>query len=82
MIDIQYDQQKQEGWNVFQPNRAVSWRTNQIFLLLIGSLSALIAGGFALLGAWMILPFAGVEILLLVSLLWYVNTIHSRQEVG
>ena len=81
MIDIQYDQQKREGWIVIQPNRAASWRTNQIFLLLIGSLSVLIAGGSAVLGAWLILPFAGVEILLLVSLLWYVNTVHSRQEV-
>ena len=81
MIDIQYDQQKREGWILLQPNQAASWRTNQIFLLLIGTLSALIAGGFALLGAWLILPFAGVEILLLVTLLWYVNTVRSRREV-
>ena len=50
-------------------------------MLLIGILSACIAGGFALMGAWLILPFAGVEILVLVALLWYVNTVHSRQEV-
>ena len=81
MINVDYDQQKQEGWIVLQPNRAASWRVNRIFLLLIGGLSTLIAGGFALLGAWLILPFAGMEMLLLASLLWYVNTVHSRQEV-
>ena len=81
MIDVQYDQQKQEGWIVLQPNRAASWRANLIFLLIIGGLSALIAGVFALLGAWLIMPFAGLEILSLASLLWYVNTIHSRREV-
>ncbi len=81
MIDVEYDRQKREGWILLQPNRAASWRANRIFLLLIGGLTMLIAGGFALLGAWFILPFAGLEILLLGTLLWYVNTVYSRQEV-
>ena len=81
MINVEYDQRKREGWIVLQPNRAASWRTNRNFLLVICGLSALIAGGFAFLGAWLILPFAGLEILLLVSLLWHVNTVHSCQEV-
>jgi len=81
VVEVEYDQQKREGWIVGQSNRATSWRANQIFLLVIGGLSTLIAVGFALLGAWLILPFAGLEILLLASLLWYVNTVHSRREV-
>jgi uncharacterized membrane protein len=81
VIEIQYDQHKQEGRIVLQPNLAASWRANRIFLLVISGLSGLIAGGFAFLGAWLILPFAGLEIMLLASLLWYVYTVHSRQEV-
>ncbi len=81
MIDVEYDRQKREGWILLQPNRAASWRANRIFLLLIVGLTMLIAIGFAFLGAWLILPFAGLEILLLGALLWYVNTVHSRQEV-
>jgi uncharacterized membrane protein len=81
VIYIQYDQEKRVGWIAIQPNRAASWRANRIFLLAIGATLALIAGGFALLGAWLILPFAGIEILILASLLWYVYTGHSRREV-
>lgn len=81
VIDVEYDPQKREGWIVLQPNRAASWRANWIFLLLLGGLSTLIAGGLALLGAWFVLPFAGMEMLALALLLWYVNTTHSRREV-
>jgi len=81
MIDVEYDRHSHQGRIVLQPNRAISWRANRIFLLLITFITILIASTFALLGAWLILPFAGIEILLLTSLLWYVYTIHSRQEV-
>jgi uncharacterized membrane protein len=81
MIDVEYNRHSHQGRIVLQPNRAISWRANRIFLLLITIITTLIASGFALLGAWLILPFAGIEILLLASLLWYVYTIHSRQEV-
>ena len=81
MIDVEYDRQSREGRIVLQPNRAISWRANRTFLLMITVLSILISSAFAYLGAWLILPFAGMEILLLASLLWYVYTLHSRQEV-
>ena len=81
MINVEYNRQSHEGRIVLQPNRSISWRANRIFLLLIALITILIASAFALLGAWLILPFAGIEILLLASLLWYVYTIHTRQEV-
>ncbi len=81
MIDVEYNRHSHVGRIVLRPNRAISWRANRIFLLIITFISTLIAGAFAWLGAWLILPFAGAEILLLGSLLWYVYTVHSRQEV-
>ncbi|PLW70287.1 DUF2244 domain-containing protein [Pseudohalioglobus lutimaris] len=58
---------------VARPNRSASWRSNLYVLigLAVPSLGAAI--GFTLLGAWPILPFAGLEMLALGAALYYVN---------
>lgn len=66
---------------VLSPNRSMSWRGNQIFLLGMIVLSAVISIGFAMLGAWVILPFAGLEMLALGSALYYVSWKLSYQQV-
>ena len=58
---------------IVQPNCSASWRSNQLVLLAISVPSLTFAIGFALLGAWPILPFAGLELLALGSALYYVN---------
>lgn len=58
---------------VLQPNQSATWRTNKLVLLAIAVPSLGIAVGFALLGAWPILPFAGLELAALASALYYVN---------
>ena len=58
---------------MIKPNHSATWRAN---LLLIAAVSvpSLGAGvGFALLGAWPILPFAGAELVALTTALYYVN---------
>jgi uncharacterized membrane protein len=57
---------------IAEPNRSASWETNKAVLIVMCCLSAVIAGGFALIGAWPILPFAGLEMLALGSTLYYV----------
>lgn len=57
---------------VVEPNRSASWQTNKIVLILMCCLSGMIALGFAALGAWPVLPFAGLEMLALGSALYYV----------
>lgn len=59
----------------------MSWRGNQMFLLGMICLSGAISTGFALMGAWVILPFAGLEMLALGSALYYVSWKLSYQEV-
>ncbi len=66
---------------VLTPNRSMSWRGNQIFLLGMICLSGMISVGFALIGAWVILPFAGLEMLALGSALYYVSWKLSYQQV-
>lgn len=57
---------------VAEPNRSATWQTNKIVLIMMCSLSGAIALGFTLLGAWPILPFAGLEMMALGSALYYV----------
>ena len=47
---------------VVSPNYSMSWRENKIFIASLTVVSFSIAGGFALQGFWLILPFAGLEI--------------------
>lgn len=52
---------------VVEPNRSASWNQNKILIGILGCWCLLIACAFALIGAWMILPFAGIEIAALLA---------------
>lgn len=58
---------------IARPNQSATWRTNLLVLLALSVPSLGIAIGFALLGAWPILPFAGLELMALAGALYYVN---------
>ncbi len=58
---------------IARPNRSASWRANKLVLLALAVPSLGIATGFALMGAWPILPLAGLELLAVGSALYYVN---------
>ena len=66
---------------VIRPNAAPSWRQIRIFFILVASVSLTVAGGFALLGFWPILPFAGLELLLLAWALYTTARRAERREV-
>jgi uncharacterized membrane protein len=57
---------------VAEPDRSADWATNKLVLIVMCALSGTIALGFTLLGAWPILPFAGLEMMALGSALYYV----------
>lgn len=50
---------------VLTPNRSLSWQGNLIFVTSITVIAMVIAIGFAVLGLWLVLPFAGMEVGLL-----------------
>lgn len=66
---------------VVRPNRSLSWRGNQLFFIVIFAISFTIAGAFAALGMWMMLPFAGLEMLVLGLALYRCSLRSCRQEV-
>lgn len=64
---------------VVQHNQSLSWRGNKLFIVYVAILSLGIAGFFALHGLWLILPFAGLEILAL-ALGLYICCLHGRER--
>ena len=58
---------------VLRPNCSLSWRGNQYVLLCVCIWMGAFGLTFAALGAWMILPFVGLEVLALAAALYYVS---------
>lgn len=48
---------------IVKGNRSMSWRANVLLAASLGAVSALFGGGIATLGFWLVLPFAGLEFL-------------------
>jgi uncharacterized membrane protein len=81
MVESNLDSTKSNGRIVIYPNRSVSWRTVKLFLWFVSAFAMLIAGSFAVVGLWLVLPFAGLEILALVLLMYWVALQCRRQQV-
>ncbi|SDZ82537.1 DUF2244 domain-containing protein [Microbulbifer marinus] len=66
---------------LLQPNQSLSLSGNLWVFASLVAVSLGISLAFALAGAWMILPFAGLELLLLAVLFGYVYLEGTRREV-
>jgi uncharacterized membrane protein len=58
---------------VLTPNRSMSWETNKKILAAMFCVNMVIALAWSYMGAWMVLPFAGLEILLVGIGMYYVS---------
>ncbi len=65
MVAVQYDASKSNCRILIRPNRSMTWKESLVFLAGIFAVSLSIAVGFALMGAWLVFPFAGLEMLVL-----------------
>jgi len=65
-------QNAQQQIILVRPNQSATWELNLRIIFALGAWSMLIAISFSLYGAWLILPFAGLEILALFAALYYV----------
>jgi len=66
---------------IIQPDRSLSPRGIGIFFFAVCLLSMAIATGFLLLGAWMVLPYAGLEMLVLGACLYHIARTAGDYEV-
>jgi uncharacterized membrane protein len=82
MVESNLDMTTGQGHIVMCPNMSADWPTTKRFLWLIAFISFSIATVFTLQGFWVILPFAGLEILALVSFMtWVSHQCHRRQVI-
>ncbi len=58
---------------ISRPYCSFSEHQQRRFFVAIVLLICLVAGGFSLVGAWMVMPFAGLELLALAVAFYYVN---------
>ena len=72
MVAVQFDHRCDSGRFVVQPNSSLSWRGAIRFFTGMAAVTFGIAMAFAMQGAWLILPFAGLEMLVLGGALYVV----------
>lgn len=71
-----------EGFRLLlTPNHSLSWRGNVKIWLGLLAISAVIAGGMAVAGAWVIIPFAGLELAALAAGFYLTSRACQRREV-
>ncbi|HKK56012.1 DUF2244 domain-containing protein [Marinobacter sp.] len=63
------------------PNRSMSWGGNVRVWLALLALTAFVATGMSLMGAWVVLPFAGIELAALAGAFYYTSRKCQRKEV-
>lgn len=63
------------------PNRSASWKQVKLLMWVFASVCLCIAFSWAFVGAWLILPFAGLEVGLLIFVMYYVTQMTHRKEV-
>lgn len=66
---------------ILRPNCSLSWRGMQVFLAFMALILGAIGAWFTLLGFWLVLPFAGLELLLLACAFYLVARRGQVREV-
>ena len=79
MIDVEQDGPATRL--VVQGNRSMSWRANLVLAASLGVVVFGIAIAAATQGLWLIIPFAGAEVLLVTFCLWLTLRRLARKEV-
>jgi len=81
MVRAERDDQTTTDCLVIEPNNSLTWRQSMAFFFGITVVSLSIAWVFALLGYWMIFPFAGLELLALGAALYVAAQAARRRQV-
>lgn len=64
---------------LIQPNRNLTWKETRLVYLFLAFCVAAVAVYFLTLGAWLVLPFAGLE-LLVIGFGFYLHSCHAHQQ--
>ena len=81
MIKIQSNKENNFHRILIKPNQSISWKFALVFVLVIAFTCLSIGLGFAYVGATLILPFAGLEVIFVGICTYLVLNKTSQQEV-
>ncbi len=81
MVETNMDTANDSGHIVLSPNLSAQWKTNKYLIYLISGFALGIGVGFAFVGLWMILPFAGLEVIAVITLIYHTSRKCNRKEV-
>ncbi len=81
MIAAQCPGNRLRSHYVIRPNRSLSWHGVLVFFAAAATVTLTVALMFAAQGAWMILPFAGLELIALAACLYICARKNNEQEV-
>ena len=81
MIKIQSNKENNFHRILLRPNQSISWKSGLVFVLVIAFTCLSIGLGFAYVGATLILPFAGLEVIFVGICTYLVLNKTSQQEV-
>ena len=81
MVETQFNEHDRGGHIVLSPNLSVAWRDNVLFLYVVCIIALCIGITFSLMGMWMVLPFTGLEVIILISVVYCVARKCHRIEV-
>jgi len=65
MVQIDINKNTGNGTIVLKPNNSATWHFNVLIISSLTLLAFLIAGIFLIQGLWLILPFSGLELIML-----------------
>ena len=80
MVQIESNSENKSFRILLSPNRSLSWKSTCIFLLFISITCLTIGIGFSLVGAQLIIPFAGLEVILVSVCVYLVFRKTSSEE--
>lgn len=63
MIDIRDNEHRAEI--ILRPNCSASWAQNRRLILAVMTINTIFSAGFLAIGAWLVLPFMGLELLMM-----------------
>jgi len=81
MVNLKIDAKRNIYTILLQPNRSISWKNNLMFIGVIFFSCFLIASLLAIAGASYILPFAGLEVLLVFICVYLVAIKTKKNEI-
>ena len=81
MIQIESNEKDSLFRITLKPNKSLSWKSNLLFIIAISVTCGAIGIGFYIVGASLILPFAGLEILLVGTCVFFVVHRTYKQEI-